>query len=97
MLTIFAYTYSPFKTFNLPEQFNLLIVERFCFYQCNQAAGESVHNFLADLKRLVITCEFEDFLNQALRDHFVCGLRAEGMQKRLLTEPYLNIAQGLEY
>ena len=64
----------------------LLIAERFRFYQRNQTAGESVHDFLADLRstrRLTITCEFEDFLDQALRNHFVWGLRAEGMQKRL--------------
>ena len=74
----------------------LLIAERFRFYQRNQAAGESVHDFLADLRRLAITCEFEHFLDQALRDRFVCGLRAEGMQKRLLTEPDLNITRALE-
>ena len=74
----------------------LLTAERFRFYQRNQATGESVHDFLADLRRLAITCEFEDFLDQALRDRFVCGLRAEGMQKRLLTEPDLNIARALE-
>ena len=74
----------------------LLIAERFRFYQRNQAAGESVHDFLADLRRLAIICEFEDFLDQALRDRFVCGLRAKGMQKRLLTEPVLNIARALE-
>ena len=73
-----------------------LIAERFHFYQCNQAAGESVHDFLADLRRLAITCEFEDFLDQGLRDRFVSGLRAEGKQKRLLTEPDLNIARALE-
>ena len=74
----------------------LMIAERFHFYQRNQAAGESVHNFVADLRPLAITCEFEHFLDQALRDRFVCGLRAEGMQKRLLTEPDLNIARALE-
>ena len=74
----------------------LLIAERFRFYQRNQAAGESVHDFLADLRRLAITCEFKHFLDQALHDCFVCGLRAEGMQKRLLTEPDLNIARALE-
>ena len=74
----------------------LLITERFRFYQRNQAVGESVHDFLADLRRLAITCEFKDFLDQALRDHFVCGLRAKGMQKNLLTEPGFNIARALE-
>ena len=73
-----------------------MIADRFRYYQCHQASGESVHDFLADLRRLAITSEFEDFLDQALRDRFVCGLRAQGMQKRLLTEPDLNIARALE-
>ena len=36
----------------------LLIGERFHFYQCNQAVDKSVHDFLADLRRLAIICEF---------------------------------------
>ena len=31
-------------------------------------------------------CEFGDNLNKALRDSFVCGLKSEMMQKRLLSE-----------
>jgi hypothetical protein len=41
-------------------------------------------------------CEFGAFLEEALRDKFVCGLRSEGMQKRLLTEPDLAVGRALE-
>ena len=74
----------------------LLIVERFRFYQRSQAAGESVTDYLAELRRLAITCDFGTFLNEALRDRFVCGLKAEGTQKKLLAEADLTIARALE-
>ena len=35
---------------------------------------------------MAINCEFEDKLEDALRDQFVSGLQSEAMHKRLLTE-----------
>ena len=58
--------------------------------------------FVAALRKLAIHCEFEAFLRQALRDRFVCGLKNEEIQQRLLAEPDLTIekaqelAQGME-
>ena len=53
----------------------LVVGERFRFYQRSQKSGESIADFVADLRRLSIKCEFGDFLDQALRDRFVCGVR----------------------
>ena len=54
-------------------------------------------DFAADLRRLTIRC---NFLSEALRDKFVCGVRNTVIQKRLLTEEdtlkALSIAQGME-
>ena len=66
----------------------LVIAERFNFYQRRQQQGESIVEFVADLRRLTTKCEFEDFLDQALRDRFVCGIRSESVQKKLLTEDH---------
>ena len=81
----------------------LVIAERFRFYQRSQAEGESVAEFAADLRRLTIRCNFGDFLPQALRDKFVCGVRNNAIQKRLLTaedtltvDKALEMAQGME-
>ena len=74
----------------------LVIGERFRFYQRSQKAGESIADFVADLRRLSIKCEFGDFLDQALRDRFVCGVRSEGLQKKLLTEADLTIKRAQE-
>ena len=74
----------------------LVIGERFRFYQQSQKAGESIAEFIADLRRLSIRCEFGDFLDQALRDRFVCGVRSEALQKKLLTEAELTIKRAQE-
>ena len=74
----------------------LVIAERFRFYRRAQKNDESVANFVADLRRLSIKCEFGDFLDQAVRDRFVCGVRSEAIQKRLLAEAGLTSARARE-
>ena len=73
----------------------LVIVERYRFYQRNQAETESVQDYVADLRRLAITCDFGNFLDQALRDRFVCGLKSQQIQKNL-AEDTLTMARALE-
>ena len=74
----------------------LVIAERFHFYRRSQAVGESVNEYMAELRRLTTHCEFGAFLNQALCDRLVCGLRHETIQKKLLTEVDLTLARALE-
>ena len=52
----------------------LVIAEHYIFHSCAQRATESVSEYIAELRKLAIRCEFEAFLAQALRDHFICGL-----------------------
>ncbi|PIK53317.1 hypothetical protein BSL78_09796 [Apostichopus japonicus] len=61
------------------------MAERFKFYARKQASGESVTQYLAELKRLASTCNFDRFLNDALRDAFVFGLSDEHAQRRLFS------------
>ena len=55
----------------------LVIAERFHFHRRDQKSGESIAEYIAELRKLSIHCEFGDYLNQALRDRLVCGLRSE--------------------
>jgi len=41
-------------------------------------------------------CGFGNFLDQALRDRFVCGLHHQGTQKRLLSESDLTLTKATE-
>ena len=63
----------------------LIIAERFyCHRRCQQS-GESIAEYIAELRRLATNCEFREYLEQTLRDRLVCGLNHEPTQKRLLS------------
>ena len=74
----------------------IVIAERYHCHKRDQAAGESVSQFIAELRRLARHCEFKTFLDEALRDRFVCGLHAKATQNRLLTEKNLTLTKALE-
>ena len=73
-----------------------VISERFRFYQRNQYEGESVRNYVTALKQLTAQCEFGTFLDGALRDKLLCGLRNNAIQKRLLSEMKLTFHQAFQ-
>ena len=68
----------------------VVIAERFKFYIRIQREDESVADFMAALRKLSEHCQFGDFLDQALRDMLVCGLKNTATQKRLLAEAKLE-------
>ena len=61
-------------------------IQRFRFNKRNQGDNESLADYSVALKQLASSCEFGAFLNEAMRDRFVCGLRHESIQKRLLAD-----------
>lgn len=52
----------------------LVITERFHFHCRTQAVGESISEYMAELRRLTTHCQFITYLDEALRDRLVCGL-----------------------
>ena len=77
----------------LSKHFNptpLLIAERFHFHNRNQHDSEGVADYAATSKKYAERCKLESFLDQALRDRFVCGLSNRIIQKQLLTEKDLT-------
>ena len=78
------------------EPRSLVIAEHFYFNRRNQLPGESVADFIAELRRLASTCQFETFLSDALCDRFVCGLRSEVVQRKLIAEENLELAKAVD-
>ena len=84
------------------EPKRVVIAEYYHFHKREQLSGESMADYEAALRRLATNCKFGEFLGQALRDRFVCGLRNEAVQRRLLSEKDLihtkaiEIAQAME-
>ena len=64
----------------------LVIAERFQFHTRVQGEGEDISAFILALRKLSSTCDFGNFLDQALRDRLVCGLKDPAIQKKLLAE-----------
>ena len=78
------------------EPQRVIITERFHFYKRDQSAGESITDYDAALRKLATHCAFGTTLDDALRDRFVCGLRHESIQRRLLSEKDLNYTKAME-
>ena len=74
----------------------LIIAEQFHFHRRSQAMEESIGEYLAKLRRLSTHCSFRDYLEQTLRDHLVCGISSENIQKRLLAEAELTLKRAVE-
>jgi hypothetical protein len=60
--------------------------ERFLFNKRNQKENESISEYAVQLKKLAASCKFEQFLEQALMDRFLCGLKSTHIQSKLLAE-----------
>ena len=91
-------TYDELKT-TLTEHLRpkpLTIAKRFKFHQRKQEGNETVRDYLANLRKLADTCNFNAFLEEALRDRLVCGLYSKQIQRKLLTERELNLKKEFE-
>ena len=64
----------------------------YSFDERHQGDSESVTDYVVAIKQLAASCDFGLFLNEALRNRFVCGLRHEAIQKRLLADHDITFA-----
>ncbi|XP_050079531.1 uncharacterized protein LOC126567345 [Anopheles maculipalpis] len=71
----------------LKEHFSptpLEILENFKFASRKQQDNESLSDYLMNLEKLAQSCNFGDYLDRALRNQFVFGIRNRVIQSRLL-------------
>ena len=73
-----------------------VIGQRFIFHQRTQKPGESINQFMMELQHLAHTCDFGQFLEEALRDRLVCGLSNSSIQKKLLSENDLTLQRAID-
>ena len=74
----------------------MVIAERFNFHKRNQLPDESIAEYCAALRKHASTCAFGTFLDEALRDRLVCGMKDVATQRRLLAESKLTLTKALE-
>ena len=74
----------------------LVIAERFHFHKRAKAVGESIAEYMAELRLLTTHCNNKDHLEEALHDRLVCGIRDVDTQRKLLSVPDLTLKKALE-
>ena len=57
----------------------VIIAERFRFHRRTQAVGETISDYIAQLRKLTLHCKYGDHLDDALRDQFVCGIHSDAI------------------
>ncbi len=72
------------------------IVQRFKFNSRNRQPNETVADYVAVLCELAQHCNYGDKLQEMLRDRLVCGIEADGIQRRLLAEAELTFEKALK-
>ena len=72
------------------------IAERFKFFKRVQQEQETLANYLAELRKLAKHCNFGNYLDTALCNQLVCGLRDRKTQPELLCTPNLTLAMASE-
>ena len=71
-------------------------VARFSFHTRVRQHGESIADFVSDLRKLAEKCEFEENFEDMLCDRLLCGVNDNAIQNRLLTEKDLTFKKAFE-
>ena len=64
------------------EPKKVVIAERFHFHRRSQGLGESIAEYVAELRKLTTSCAFGAYLNDVLR---IASYVGEAIRRRLLT------------
>ena len=76
---------------------SLIIVEGLKFHKRDRQPSENVAAYVSELRRLSVTCDFENNLDSSLMDRLVCGINDDGIQRRLLAEKTLDFKGTLAW
>ena len=70
--------------------------ERYLFRCRMQQEGETIEQFITDLKTKAQLCNFKDLQDSLIRDQIVMGVRDKKITERLLREPELSLKRAAE-
>ncbi|KAL1487114.1 hypothetical protein MTO96_046660 [Rhipicephalus appendiculatus] len=73
------------------------IAASYVFFMRKQKEGESVRDFIAELRRLAESCNFGSTMDRMLRDRIVCGIRDDDARRSLLTRRKLTLKEAEDF
>ena len=72
------------------------VFERYTFWQRDQREGETVDQWVNELRLLLSSCDYEEQKETNLRDRIVFGVADMRVKERLLREAGLTLAKALD-
>ena len=72
------------------------VMQRFRFNSRVRRDGESIADYVAELRKLAEFCNYGDSLDKMLRDRLVWGVKDAYTQKKLLAERDLTLATAVQ-
>lgn len=73
-----------------------VIYERYKFGLAKQESGESVDQFVSNLKSLAKSCDYNTMEEELIRDKIVLGVESNDLRKRLLSERDLILQKAVD-
>lgn len=70
-----------------------IVAESFKFNKRDQKQGESIAEYIVELKTMAQLCDFGDFLDRALKDRFICGILNDSIQRKLFNDSSVDTFQ----
>ena len=70
--------------------------QRYNFNTRKQKEGESIAEYVAELRRIAEHCNYDAMLEEMLRDKLMCGVRDRRMRQKLLAEKDLTFKKAFE-
>lgn len=71
-------------------------LERYKFNTRTQHENEQIDEYLTELRKLSINCNFGQLENELLRDRIVVGVRSQTVKERMLRETDLTLGKALD-
>ncbi|KAK7096429.1 hypothetical protein V1264_005727 [Littorina saxatilis] len=70
--------------------------ETYKFHTRNQDSSESIEAYVAALRKLAKTCNFEEMEDRMLRDRIVVGVKSDVAREKLLEDSTLNFKKAVD-
>ncbi|XP_059824116.1 uncharacterized protein LOC132393194 isoform X1 [Hypanus sabinus] len=69
--------------------------ERYKFFTFTQRAGETIDQYVTELRHQSKTCKFGELIDSLINDRIVCGILDNGLRERLLRGQDLDMEKAL--
>ena len=70
--------------------------ERHKFNNRNQDVNETIDQYVAALRTLAATCEFESLHDGLIRNRIVCSIKTQSLKERMLRENDLTLQKAID-